>query len=555
VTGEFLRGEPYGCRVVVTNPGSAPIDVELLLQIPHGALPVRGGFATKGVPVTLGGYQSHSVEYAFYFPVSGDYEHYPVHVGEDGTLLGYAVAAPLHVVDEPSTIDTTSWEHVSQAGEVDEVFDYLEGANLGRIDLAKIAWRMADREVYDRALEYLRSRQTFGPVLWSYSLKHTDERAAREFLRHRQDVLNRCGPAFESALVTIDPVEWVTYQFLEYDPLVNGRAHRFGDARKILNDAFAAQYQNFLRVLAYRPRLSPEERLAATYYYSLQDRVGEALAMFATVDRDAIETRLQYDYMQAYVDFYTGDLERARRIAEAHAEHPVTRWRARFRDVIAQLDEAQGGAPAGVSDPDSRDQQQGALAASQPALELEVEARRVSLSFANLDACEVSYREMDIELLFSTNPFMQAGSSSFAAIKPNRAERVSLPADSTTHAFDLPAQFQSSNVLVEVRAAGLVKRKAYYSNNLTVQGLESYGQIRVRKTDTTGPLPAAYVKVYARLADGSVRFHKDGYTDLRGRFDYVSLSGMDAAQIVRYAILVMSENDGALVRELAPPTR
>jgi hypothetical protein len=35
-------------------------------------------------------------------------------------------------------------------------------------------------------------------------------------------------------------------------------------------------------------------------------------------------------------------------------------------------------------------------------------------------------------------------------------------------------------------------------------------------------LPKVYVKVYSRLADGSVKFHKDGCTDHRGRFDYSS---------------------------------
>ena len=33
-----------------------------------------------------------------------------------------------------------------------------------------------------------------------------------------------------------------------------------------------------------------------------------------------------------------------------------------------------------------------------------------------------------------------------------------------------------------------------------------------------------YVKVYGRAQDGSVKFFKDGYTDLRGKFDYVSLN-------------------------------
>jgi hypothetical protein len=90
----------------------------------------------------------------------------------------------------------------------------------------------------------------------------------------------------------------------------------------------------------------------------------------------------------------------------------------------------------------------------------------------------------------------------------------------------------------------------------------------------------AYVKVYARLKSGTVRFFKDGYTDLRGRFDYASLNGPDdvrpvdstapspspsgrldyqmlqpkeLSQVAKLAMLVLSETDGAAVREINPP--
>ena len=79
--------------------------------------------------------------------------------------------------------------------------------------------------------------------------------------------------------------------------------------------------------------------------------------------------------------------------------------------------------------------------------------------------------------------------------------------------------------------------------------------MRVVESLSSKPLPRAYVKVYAKLADGRVRFHKDGYTDLRGRFDYVSISGWDGAPVERYGILVMHEEAGATITELAPPVR
>ena len=62
-------------------------------------------------------------------------------------------------------------------------------------------------------------------------------------------------------------------------------------------------------------------------------------------------------------------------------------------------------------------------------------------------------------------------------------------------------------------------------------------------------------KVYARMKDGSVRFYKDGYTDLRGRFEYASLNTNDLEYVDRFALLILSDEHGAVIREAAPPQR
>ena len=85
--------------------------------------------------------------------------------------------------------------------------------------------------------------------------------------------------------------------------------------------------------------------------------------------------------------------------------------------------------------------------------------------------------------------------------------------------------------------------------------IEPYGQLRVAHRATKKPLSKAYVKAYARGQDGSVRFFKDGYTDLRGRFDYSSLSTGDLDRVDRFALLVLSDEHGAVVQEAAPPKR
>jgi len=64
------------------------------------------------------------------------------------------------------------------------------------------------------------------------------------------------------------------------------------------------------------------------------------------------------------------------------------------------------------------------------------------------------------------------------------------------------------------------------------------------------------VKVYSRDVSGEVHFHKDGYTDLRGRFDYASVSGPARDRSPKqFSLLVLHEERGAVVREVAPPTR
>lgn len=66
---------------------------------------------------TLGGYLTHTIEYSFYFPYSGTYSHYPVHVSSNGGLVAHAYATQLEVSEyEPAPKDTDSWEYVAAMG-------------------------------------------------------------------------------------------------------------------------------------------------------------------------------------------------------------------------------------------------------------------------------------------------------------------------------------------------------------------------------------------------------------------------------------------------------
>src|SRR5690606_22032720 len=126
------------------------------------------------------------------------------------------------------------------------------------------------------------------------------------------DFIQQVGLWIRSPLLNIDPVERHLYQHLEYAPLVNARAHQLGDEREIVNDRFHAQYHQWLELLSYKPRLDDRDLMATSYYLLLQDRVPESLDFFKRINRQQLATGLQYDYMAAYLDFYTQDLEDAR---------------------------------------------------------------------------------------------------------------------------------------------------------------------------------------------------------------------------------------------------
>ncbi len=560
VTGEMLTGVIYVGKVVLTNPTSTTHKLEVLLQIPVGSVPLAGGARTRGHAVALAPQGTAALEYAFYFPRPGTFEHFPVHVARDEQLIAAASPRPLSVVREPSEIDRQTWAWVANNGRDEDVIAWLETHNIDRVStdpnvpgLEQCAWRMARRPFYDRCLALLSARHIYDRLMWSYSVHHGDVPNIREFLLHEDGFLDGCGAELDSPLVRIEPVARHRYQHLEYAPLINARAHRLGARHEILNRRFAEQYRRLMGRLRYRASLDDDDRLAVAYYLLLQDRVAEGLAMLERVDAAAIHTTLQYDYVQVYAHFLREQPQAAREIAERYRDYPVDRWRLPFLDALAQLDELEG-AQVQVVDPEDRAQEQTRLADAEPDFELSVEQGNIDVRYRNLSSITVNLYRMDIELLFSRQPFVQQQSQQFSFVTPNYSQVEALPSGEERRSVPLPDEYQGANVVVELVAGARRRSQAYFANTLSVQVSEGHGQLRVGTRDG-GPVPRTYIKVYARLHGGAVKFYRDGYTDLRGRFDYASTSTDMLDRVERFAILVMSGEHGSLVREAAPPAR
>ncbi|CAN5688056.1 hypothetical protein BH11VER1_BH11VER1_33680 [soil metagenome] len=588
VTEEFLTGAVYGANVVVTNPTSSPVKAEVLLQIPQGALTVLGSKTTNSYYLRLEPYTTKTYEYYFYFPsVSAKagvkFAHFPVNVALNGANAASAKPFEFPVVARLTQVDKASWDYVSQYGTEAEALAFLEQNNVEFLDLERIAWRCRlSVEFFRKLISLLEKRHVWDDTLYSYALLHNDLPTLREWLKHHDDFLAQCGPWLSAKLLQIDPTERRVYEHLEYSPLVNQRAHKVGNEYRVANPAVLGQYRHLLDILGHKPQLDAADSMSVTYYLFLQDRTEEALSRFHAIDARALPTQLQHDYFKCYAAFYEENLPEARTVAAKYADYSVDRWKKLFGEVSTQLDEIEGKAavrPQG--DMPDREFQQGELASTEPAFEFKVENRNIALTWRNLSEVTVNYYLMDPEFSFSSNPFVSEDAGRFSIIKPTLTTKLELPKGKDAQEVALPAEFAKANVLVEIAGAGQRKTQAYHANTLKLNITENYGRLEVRDSGTDKALAKIYVKVYARLKNGTVRFFKDGYTDLRGRFDYASLnsSGSETPQpipmpasaapangldyqmlkpaelesVEKMSILVLSETHGASVKEVTPP--
>jgi len=611
IENEFLMNKEYCCRVVLTNVSSNLQKVEVLMQIPQGAMPVGHdnttegrGFRTRTVFIEIPAYSTKMLEYSFYFPALGQYKHYPVHASRNGRIIGFGQPRVLKVVNKSTAQpDLTSWKHVSQNGTNEQVLHFLEQQNVHKIssELVKMAWRFKKQDAdtkafYLHVLERLRARHVFDSTIWSYSLYHQDVAAIKEYLPVSA-FSDRVGPYFSSGLLSVDAYTSGKYNHYEYAPLINQRAHVLqartsGNVKQlvILNNQLEKQYREFLALMMYRfsgrNEIDRAHLMVAIYYLLLQDRIDSARELFvvlssrkhdpAAVVQEGVQ--LQYDYLRAYMDFSSASLDKgpvlAREIAASYKQYPVNKKRKLFEEIEKQAEEIFGSIAAEkkvpvaaehkpeVPEPSARDREMAALASSEPSLDFAIEDKQLVIHYQNVKSVVLNVFYMDIELLFSTNAFIDghSGNEKFTYVAPNRSLTIdnirgASQAPAGTYTAPLPDFLNNRNAYVEVVApgTGVSRSVPFYSHSLNLQLMENYGQLKVANRATGAAIPQAYVKVFSRSKSGEIEFFKDGYTDMRGRFDYASVSSKKLESLDKFSILVLTESHGAVVRQASPP--
>ena len=150
-------------------------------------------------------------------------------------------------------------------------------------------------------------------------------------------------------------------------------------------------------------------------------------------------------------------------------------------------------------------------------------------------------------MLFSKDPFLkgEGDQGGEPAIRPNEILDVPLARDAVETAVELPQALRQGNVLVSAESGDARILKVLDSKAMDLRHTPETRAIQVLDGATGKPLAKTYIKVYAETRAGEIVFHKDGYTDLRGKFDYLSHTGSDPSGIMRRALLVSRPEKGA----------
>ena len=184
------------------------------------------------------------------------------------------------------------------------------------------------------------------------------------------------------------------------------------------------------------------------------------------------------------------------------------------------------------------------IALSLTVLAIAIEAMLVRST--NIGEATLELYQIDLEMLFSKDPFLtDSALRTRPAISPNSVIQLKPAPGKRDITVGIPKALRKGNLLVSAESGDLKTITILDSRALELRHTPLDRTVQVLDPATSKPLPKTYIKVYAEDQNGNIEFHKDGYTDLRGKFDYLSHTATNPAKIKRLALLISHPEKGA----------
>jgi hypothetical protein len=329
---DFLVNEYYRHETIVTNISSKKVNFELLIQIPQGAVPIKGSDYTRITNQTLEKFNTISIETMFYFPEIGTFTQFPPNASVNGIVIASGEPMNYNVKEKAQiNLENQTLDDVLLNGSKKSIIEFLSNLKtIKSLDLDKIYWMLKDVECFNSIISILKEKGIYDNIVWSFGIFHKNEEIIKEFLENYELFKYKVGPFYKSSLIEIDDSNnYNINNHLDYHPVINARVHCLDKNTSILNREFKETYQNFIIYLLLQKTISNKDLLRLSYYLILQDRVDDAFKMFKKIDQSHpsfSNLQIQYDYILAYLDFYTGypEFNQAKEICKKYRNIPLT---------------------------------------------------------------------------------------------------------------------------------------------------------------------------------------------------------------------------------------
>ncbi len=538
ITGEFQIHTPYEAHLTLTNPTGVAREVDILRQIPAGAIRLDTSDSISALRTTIAPHGSWQHIVHFYFPSAGSWQHYSPRIHEGATLLSQMEEKKLEVEDSLPVEFSSSWEELVIEGSNDEILAALKSRPLQLMEIDWLDEHMAEKAFYQPAIQTLQQRMVDTSVFATQAIEHRDIPTLTHYFGDPMHCTNQFGYYFKTESIDTTPYTMRQYEDIEWRPLINERSFPLVTENRISNEKVWSNYLELLTQLAWKKELGCEEKLTLAYHLFLHDRNDDALALIADCKREETDAKMQFDYLTSYSHFLKGEPEKAKAVAQTWMKSAKAPWLKRFSDIATQADQISN------------------TALLKPHEESQRADRFWSASLSSGNTLRIEHKQMvdivvqvypvDLEFLFSNAPFLSSNDASYKAIRPLQEFVVKLDKNKAVTEFKLPESYQSGNRLLVIDDGEKEWLHPLQSTKLSTTINSASGMLQ--SISDGKPMPRCYVKVYALTEDGTVSFFKDGHTDLRGMFDYRSHNVHAPSDVQSFALFISHPELGSITK-------
>ena len=568
---KFLTNRTYLQKTIVTNISPDNITCEILMQIPEGSIPVDSDEYKVIETANISSYKSLQFNQKFYFPEEGTFKQYPPSASINDLVIAKSGLKTYEVVStiKLSNEEISSIDDVLNQGNKKEILEFIKKSDvIKEEDLEKIYWMLKDKDFYEQLINILKAKYIYNDDIWEYSSNNEDIDSLQEYIHNHKDkeILKSIGHEYDLKFIKVDKTNNAhILNHLDYYPILKNRIFKLPKSKSILTVQLRDTYQDYVSYLITLPQINDYEYMRLCYYLILQQRIKEATIVFEKINKKNIvgdnltSLELQYDYLTAYLDFSNGypKFEKAREIMKKYKNIAISSWKNMFNEIEDQLNEYDGKINFDeeiTKEEKELSKKEKHKAESEEILNIELKDQEINIIYKNISEFTVKYYLIDIEILFSRSPFVKKTKVDFGLVKPQKVDKIKVNNEPKENKYllQIPEELKNKNFYIEISSGKKKEKEIYNSSLLKYSIIESIGEIKVMTPDLKA-IPQVYVKCFCETNKGEIKFYKDGFTDLRGKFDYVSLNTDLVNEVKKFSILMVSKEYGSIIASCNPP--